>query len=636
MPKTIHRTNLLLSFLFRLQLTEHGRCNRGLPRFLFITFPELASIPNKAIATITPEKKQPILDGSIRQTLIENSDSPLVYQIAVIAAVLAVVFAFWIWRLSRETRLRIATEKQLKIVQDGLLRSQERLATHFENTPLAVMEWNTDFEFVNWNSAAQRIFGYTKEEVLGRHATERILPESVREQTDKIWKDLVANQGGTRSINENITKDGSTIICEWYNTPLVGSDGKVFGVASLADDITERIRAEESLKESEARYRSVIASMAEGIIVENAELQILAFNASALKILGLTEDQLLGRTSLDHRWRAIHEDGTPFPGDTHPVVMSARTGKSFSNVIMGVHRPDGNIVWVSINSEPLIREEDDTIYGAVASFTDITERRKVATEIAQYRDHLEAMVSERTAALEAANKELEAFSYTVSHDLRAPLRSIDGFSHAITEDYADILDDTGKDFLRRIRNSAQHMGKLIDAILSLSKVTRSNFIPEKVDLSGMAHAIIDKYRHDEPDRRVSVEIMPGLQHLADRLLIGVVLDNLLGNAWKYTGRTDNARIEFGAMVKNNTTIYYVRDNGVGFEMQYINKLFGAFQRLHRPEEFEGTGIGLVTASRIVRRHGGQIWAEAQPGKGATFYFTLDAYDNEGIGDRDAV
>jgi PAS domain S-box-containing protein len=553
-----------------------------------------------------------------------------VYQIAVIAAVLAVVFAFWIWRLSRETSLRIATEKQLKIVQDGLLRSQERLATHFENTPLAVMEWNTDFEFVNWNSAAQRIFGYTKEEVLGRHATERILPEGVREQTDKIWKDLLANQGGTRSINENITKDGRTIVCEWYNTPLVGPDGKVFGVASLADDITERIRAEESLKESEARYRSVIASMAEGIIVENAESQILAFNASALKILGLTEDQLLGRTSLDHRWRAIHEDGTPFPGDTHPVVMSARTGKSFSNVIMGVHRPDGNMVWVSINSEPLIREGDDKLYGAVASFTDITERRKVATEIAQYRDHLEAMVSERTAALEAANKELEAFSYSVSHDLRAPLRSIDGFSHAIMEDYAEILDDTGKDFLRRIRNSAQHMGKLIDAILSLSKVTRSNFIPEKVDLSGMAHAIIDKYRYEEPDRRVRVEIMPGLQHLADRLLIGIVLDNLLGNAWKYTGRTDNASIEFGAIVKNNTTIYYVRDNGVGFEMKYINKLFGAFQRLHRPDEFEGTGIGLVTASRIVRRHGGQVWAEAQPGKGATFYFTLDAYDNKGI------
>jgi len=532
--------------------------------------------------------------------------------------------------MSRETSLRIATEKQLKIVQDGLLLSQERLATHFENTPLAVMEWNTDFEFVNWNSAAQRIFGYTKEEVLGRHATERILPEGVREQTDKIWKDLLTNQGGTRSINENITKDGRTIICEWYNTPLVGPDGKVFGVASLADDITERIRAEESLKESEARYRSVIASMAEGIIVENAELQILAFNASALKILGLTEDQLLGRTSLDPRWRAIHEDGTPFPGDRHPVVMSARTGKSFSNVIMGVHRPDGNMVWVSINSEPLIREGDDKLYGAVASFTDITERRKVAAEIAQYRDHLEAMVSERTAALEAANKELEAFSYSVSHDLRAPLRSIDGFSHAITEDYAEVLDDTGKDFLRRIRNSAQHMGKLIDAILSLSKVTRSNFIPEEVDLSGMAHAIIDKYRHEEPDRRVRIEIMPGLQHLADRLLIGIVLDNLLGNAWKYTGRTDNASIEFGAIVKNNTTIYYVRDNGVGFEMKYINKLFGAFQRLHRPDEFEGTGIGLVTASRIVRRHGGQVWAEAQPGKGATFYFTLDAYDNKGI------
>ena len=237
------------------------------------------------------------------------------------------------------------------------------------------------------------------------------------------------------------------------------------------------------------------------------------------------------------------------------------------------------------------------------------------------------MVSERTAALEVANKELEAFSYSVSHDLRSPLRSIDGFSHALIEDYTDVIDSTGNNFLHRIRDNAQHMGKLIDAILSLSRVTRSDFNPEVVDLSGLAHEIIGKYQDDEPGRKVEIVITPNMKQIADKSLVSIVLDNLLGNSWKYTGKVDNPRIEFGATEKDNRTIYYVSDNGAGFDMKYVDKLFGAFQRLHKPEEFEGTGIGLVTVSRIVRRHGGEVWAQAKPDHGATFSFTLEAHED---------
>ena len=591
--------------------------------------PELLSILNKAIAKIKPEQKQAILDGWIKQKFVEKTDYTLVYQVVIIAVVILSIFVFWNRRLSREINLRIATEKELNVAQEGLRLSQQRLVSHFEHTPLAVIEWNTDFEFANWNSAAQRIFGFTKEEVLGRHVTERILPENVRDHVNKIWSDLLADRGGRRSTNENLTKDGRTILCEWYNTPLIGLDGKVIGVASLVDDITERMQAEDALKESEARYRSVIATMAEGIVVQDTDMQISAFNSSALEILGLTEDQLLGRTSMDPRWRAVHDDGSPFPDDTHPSVMSLRTGKSFSNVVMGVHRPNGTLVWISINSEPLIREGEDVPSGSVASFTDITERRKAEQELEQYRNHLEVMVSERTAALEVANKELEAFSYSVSHDLRSPLRSIDGFSHALIEDYEGVIDGAGNNFLHRIRDNAQHMGKLIDAILSLSRVTRSDFNPEVVDLSALALETINKYQDDEPDRKVDFEIMPNIKHMADKSLLGIVLDNLLGNAWKYTSKVDNARIEFGAMEKDNKTIFYVNDNGAGFDMKYVNKLFGAFQRLHKPEEFEGTGIGLVTVSRIVRRHGGEVWAEATPGQGAKFSFTLGVQGEEG-------
>ena len=586
--------------------------------------PELLSILNKAITKITPGQQQAILDGWIEQKFVEKTDYTLVYQVVVIALFLLGVFAFWNWRLSREVNLRIATEKELKVAEEVLRLSQQRLYTHFEHTPLAVIEWNTDFEFVSWNPAAKRIFGYTKEEVLGRHITESILPENMREHVDKVWNDLLTNRGGRRSTNENTTKDGRTILCEWYNTPLVDTNGKVIGVASLVDDITERKQAEKALKVSEARYRSVIATMAEGIVVQDADGQISAFNSSALKILGLTKDQLIGRSSLDPLWHAIHEDGSPFPGDTHPGPTSLRTGKSFSNIVMGVHRPDGTLAWISINSEPLIREGDDNPAGSVASFTDITERKKAEKELEQYRNHLETMVSERTTALEDANKELEAFSYSVSHDLRSPLRSIDGFSHALLEDYTEVIDSTGHNFLQRIRNSAQHMGRLIDAILSLSKVTRSEFHPKDVNLSAMAQAIINKYQDDEPERKIDVKIMPNVTAMVDQPLIEIVLDNLLSNAWKYTGKTNKAQIEFGAIEEDNRTIYYVSDNGAGFDMKYSNKLFGAFQRLHKSEEFEGTGIGLVTVSRIIRRHGGRVWAEAGLGQGAKFYFTLES------------
>jgi len=586
--------------------------------------PELLSILNKAIHKITPGQRQAILDGWIEQKFIPKTDYTLAYQVIAVALVLISIFAFWNRRLSREINLRIATEMELKQAEEGLRLSQQRLVSHFENTPLAVMEWDTDFTFVNWNSAAQKIYGYTREEVVGRRAVDLILPDSVKSLVDKVWNDLLASRGGTRSTNENITKDGRAIICEWYNTPLVGPDGKVIGVASLVNDITERKKAETALRESEARYRSVIAAMTEGIVVQDADMQVSAFNDSALEILGLTEDQLLGRTSMDPRWRSIHEDGSPFPGDTHPGPMSLKTGKSYYDVIMGVYRPDGSLVWISINSEPLIREGEEKPSGSVASFTNITERKKAEQELQQYRNHLEFMVSERTVALEVANKELEAFSYSVSHDLRSPLRSIDGFSHTLIEDYEEVLDSSGKHLLQRIRGNAQHMGRLIDALLSLSKVTRRDFKPEMVDLSDIVQNTISKYRDEEPGRIVNVEIMPHLKHMADRSLVGIVLENLLGNAWKYTSKNSKPKIEFGADKNGNKTIYFVRDNGVGFDMKYSNKLFGAFQRLHSDDEFEGTGIGLVTVSRIIRRHGGRVWAEASPGKGATFFFTLDA------------
>ncbi|MBI2358455.1 MAG: response regulator [Deltaproteobacteria bacterium] len=238
------------------------------------------------------------------------------------------------------------------------------------------------------------------------------------------------------------------------------------------------------------------------------------------------------------------------------------------------------------------------------------------------RQRAEEALAERSTALEAANRELEAFSYSVSHDLRAPLRSIDGFSQALLEDYAEKLDEQGKDYLTRIRASSQQMGELIDALLNLSRVVRAEIHREAVNLSEMAKELAAELKQREPRRQVEFAIQGGLEVKGDPQLLRAVLENLFSNAWKFTSKHPRARIEFGLTQHDGKQTYFVRDDGAGFDMTYKAKLFGAFQRLHKAAEFDGTGVGLATVQRIVRRHGGEIWAEGEVEKGATFYFTL--------------
>jgi signal transduction histidine kinase len=248
---------------------------------------------------------------------------------------------------------------------------------------------------------------------------------------------------------------------------------------------------------------------------------------------------------------------------------------------------------------------------------------KRAEEDRRMKTELEQRVAERTAQLEAANRELEAFSYSVSHDLRAPLRSIDGFSQVLLEVYAGKLDAQGVDCLQRVRAATQRMGLLIDDLLKLSRVTRAEMNIAPVDLSAMAGTLVEEFRKADPERKVEVAIEPGLKALGDPALLRVMLENLLSNAWKFTGKKDHARIELGSnRDSTGEQTFYVRDNGAGFDMEYVGKLFGAFQRLHNPSEFPGTGIGLATAQRVLHRHGGHIRAEGAIDRGTTFYFAL--------------
>jgi light-regulated signal transduction histidine kinase (bacteriophytochrome) len=269
-----------------------------------------------------------------------------------------------------------------------------------------------------------------------------------------------------------------------------------------------------------------------------------------------------------------------------------------------------------------IKDNRGRVVGASTISRDITDRKRAEDEIRRLNEELEHRVIDRTAQLEAANKELEAFSYSVSHDLRAPLRSIDGFGQALLEDYEAKLDEKGKDYLGRVRASSQRMGQLIDDLLNLSRVSRGEMRREKVDLSKLAHQIAEELLRNPEDRQVNFVIAPGIMAEGDPRLLRIVMENLFGNAWKYTRKHARATISFGMHHDNGVRAYFVRDDGAGFDMEYADKLFGAFQRLHKISEFPGTGIGLATVQRIIHRHGGKIWAEGKVEKGATFYFTL--------------
>jgi PAS domain S-box-containing protein len=373
------------------------------------------------------------------------------------------------------------------------------------------------------------------------------------------------------------------------------------------------IRAEENAREGHNQLLALIDNTSAVIYMRDLDGRYVLVNREYERLFEVKREDLLGKTD--------HDQFPPEVADAFRANDLAAVARGFP-VQMEEIAPgdDGPHNYITVKF-PLI-DSAGRAYAVCGISTDITARTRAEAEVRRLNSELEMRVAERTAELEASTRELDAFSYSVSHDLRTPLRSLDGFSQVLLEDYGHVLDETGKDYLRRLQANTGRMAQTIDDLLDLSRATRVDLNRSDVDLSEIARAVVAELREAEPAREVEVAIAEDLRSLGDPRLVRLVLDNLIGNAWKFTAKTAHAVIEVGALDKDGERVFTVRDNGAGFNMEYGAKLFEPFQRLHTRGEFDGSGLGLAIVARIVRRHGGRIWAEGELGRGAAFFFTL--------------
>ena len=523
-----------------------------------------------------------------------------------------------------------------------LKESEIKFRTIFASAGDVIFIHDTKGRILEVNGVACERLGFFRGEFLEKKITDITDPQYSEDFPHLI--EAIKLNGSALHDTVFLGRDGQRIYVENRSQQIDFGGGKA--ILTTARDITERKQAEEALRVSEERLESALSGAELGLwdldFIADSETR----NERWAAMLGYTLQEIQDQGI---RWRMlVHPDDYEQAERRLKACLDGET-----DLYTSEHRlrtKSGEWRWILSKGKVVEWDAAGRPLRAVGTHLDITERkraeklindqnerllaqneklttqartlRKMEAELRSLNAELEKRVQERTAQLQAANREMEAFSYSVSHDLRSPLRAIDGFSQALQEDYGLMLDKQGKHHLERVREAAHHMGHLIDDLLRLSRLSRTEMRIVDVNLSDMAQDIADELLESQPDRAVDFIIAPDVKVVADENLMHVVLENLLHNAWKYTSKHPQARIEFGTFSRDGRTFYFVRDDGSGFDMSHAGKLFGAFQRLHRSSDFEGTGIGLAIVQRVIQRHGGHIWADAAVERGATFYFSI--------------
>jgi PAS domain S-box-containing protein len=501
---------------------------------------------------------------------------------------------------------------------EGIWMFGEDLITTFVNTRMAEM------------------IGYQTGELTGRPLADFIFEEDLPEHQRRMENRF---HGRIEHYERRLRhKNGQVIWTQISATPILNEAQNFNGSFGMITDITDLKKTEDALRKLNQELEERVAGRTGQLESANKELEkagykvqqyldiagviliaidadrrVTLINQKGCEVLGKSSKDIIGKDWLE----------TFVPENTRQEVIRIfnqliagriESVEYFENPVLTQTGEERLIAWHNV----LLRDEEGKITGTLSSGEDITEKKHTESQIRR----LNLDLRNRAVALESANKELEAFAYSVSHDLRAPLRGIDGFSQILLEEYEDRMDEQGKNYLNRVRSAAQRMAQLIDDLLGLSRVGRSDMTIQQVNLTRIALEIADGLHKTDPGRQVEFVIQEEIKAQGDARLLRIVLENLIGNAWKFTSKHPRAQIEFGQQQQKDSLVYFIRDDGAGFDMKYADKLFGAFQRLHTAKEFPGTGVGLATVQRIIHRHGGRIWAKGEVEKGAVFYFTI--------------